>query len=98
MSKRTGYVTVAGTIFGPDDKIPAELAKRIDNPKVTGSDSPEPEPTPEPERSEIPPKGGAGSGVEAWKAYATSKDVTVADDATRDEIIAALDDVGIPTE
>lgn len=48
--------------------------------------------------SEVPPKGGAGSGKEAWAAYAASNDVEVDADATRDDIVAALDKAGVPTE
>jgi hypothetical protein len=45
-----------------------------------------------------PPKGGAGSGKDAWAAYAAARGVAVAEDATRDEIVAALEDAGVPTE
>ncbi|MFD6770599.1 hypothetical protein ACFWC6_30750 [Micromonospora chalcea] len=48
-----------------------------------------------------PPKGGAGSGVQAWREYAYHFErdgVTVPEGATRDEIIAALDAAGVPTE
>ena len=38
-----------------------------------------------------PAKRGAGSGRDAWAAYATSKGVTFADDASRDDIIAAVE-------
>lgn len=48
--------------------------------------------------SDVPPKGGAGSGKDAWAAYAAKHDVKVADDATRDDIVAALDAAGVPTE
>ena len=45
-----------------------------------------------------PPKGGRGSGVEAWTEYASTHDVEVTDDMTRDDIIAALDAADVPTE
>ena len=45
-----------------------------------------------------PPKGGAGSGAPAWREYAASKGVEVADDASREDVIAALDVAGVPTE
>lgn len=45
-----------------------------------------------------PPKGGAGSGAPAWREYAASKGVEVAEDASREDVIAALTDAGIPTE
>lgn len=46
----------------------------------------------------VPPRGGAGSGKDAWSAYAASKGVDVDAEASRDDIIAALDDAGVPTE
>lgn len=42
-------------------------------------------------QSPEPPRSGKGSGVEAWREYATSLGVEVADDATRDDIIAVVD-------
>jgi hypothetical protein len=48
--------------------------------------------------SDIPPRGGAGSGADAWSAYAERKGVEVPEGATRDAIIAALDEAGVPTE
>lgn len=44
-----------------------------------------------------PPKGGAGSGRDAWAEYATAHRVPLTDGA-RDDIIAALDAAGVPTE
>ena len=43
-----------------------------------------------------PPKAGPGSSRDAWADYAASVGVTVDDDATRDDIIAAIesDDAG----
>lgn len=38
-----------------------------------------------------PPRGGAGSGVDAWRDYATQTGVEFDDDMSRDEIIAAVD-------
>src|SRR4051812_20900309 len=52
---------------------------------------------PAPAQLEAPPKGGAGSGREAWAEYAAASAVPVADDATREDIIAALDAAGVPT-
>lgn len=45
-----------------------------------------------------PPKSGRGSSVEAWAAYADAHDVTVDDDAKREDIIAACEAAGVPTE
>ena len=38
-----------------------------------------------------PPRGGAGVTTEAWATYAHVLGVTVPEDASRDEIIAAVD-------
>lgn len=32
--KLARYVTVAGTTYGPDDDVPSDVAKQIDNPKA----------------------------------------------------------------
>ncbi len=34
--KLAGFVTVNGTTYGPDDDLPADVAKQIDNPKAWG--------------------------------------------------------------
>lgn len=38
-----------------------------------------------------PPRGGAGSGVDAWREYATQTSVEFDDGMSRDDIIAAVD-------
>lgn len=48
--------------------------------------------------SDIPPRRGAGSGRDAWADYAARSNVEIAVEATRDDIIAALDEAGVPTE
>jgi len=45
-----------------------------------------------------PPKTGKGSGPEAWRAYAEKVDVEVPADASREDVIAAVDAAGKPTE
>lgn len=45
---------------------------------------------------EPPPRGGAGSGVEEWRSYAESKGVEVDEDASRDDIVAAVKKAGHP--
>ena len=40
---------------------------------------------------EAPPRSGAGSGVGAWAKYARTLGLTVTDDMSRDDIIAAVD-------
>lgn len=46
----------------------------------------------------VPPKAGAGASAEAWRNYAKSIEVEVADDASRDAVIAAVEAAGKPTE
>lgn len=58
----------------------SELAKR-----AAERESPQAAQVPE------PPRGGAGSGVDAWREYATKTGVEVDEDMTRDDIIAAVD-------
>lgn len=40
---------------------------------------------------EVPPASGKGSGIEAWQQYAQHKGIAYPEDATRDEIIAAVE-------
>lgn len=47
---------------------------------------------------ELPPKTGAGSGVKVWRAFAAAKNVEVAEDASRDDVIEALETAGILTD
>jgi hypothetical protein len=47
---------------------------------------------------EVPPRSGPGSGAQAWREYATSQGVEVADDASREEVISALKSAGKPVE
>lgn len=77
--------------------------------EVTGN-GPEPEPEGTPEDSvgapddevtsnaDIPAKSGPKATVDAWLAYAGQHGVTVPEDATRKDIIAAIEAAGIPTE
>lgn len=46
---------------------------------------------PKPAAAEPPPRSGAGSGRDAWAAYAADRQVPVTDDMTRDDIAAAVD-------
>lgn len=46
----------------------------------------------------LPPKKGPKATVAAWAAYARAQGFEADDDATRAEIIAALESEGIPTE
>lgn len=85
--------------FGPDDDVPSWAAKQITNPKAwAGSDTETPEPTADATAGEPPPKAGRGSNREAWVAYAQASGVQVDDDASRDDVVAALDAAGVRTE
>jgi hypothetical protein len=103
-----GELTGESGTFGPDDKLPDWAAKAIKNPDVwEGSDdldeqvaaSPAPDATlPDGGGAEVPPRSGPGSGAPVWREYATSQGISVADDASRDEVISALKSAGKPVE
>lgn len=44
---------------------------------------------------EMPPANGKGSGVKAWAEFAKNVGVDVAENATKDEILQALQDAGV---
>lgn len=54
----------------------------------------------EPEQTDLtaPPKDGSGSGKAAWHTYAAAIGVEVPADASRDDVIAAIEAAGKPTE
>ena len=99
-------------VFGPGDALPEWALARIGAHCFDGGEHPRPElaepvahdapkGTQEPGKaadSEIPRKAGPGSGHDAWKAYAFAKGVELPEGSKRDEIIAALEAAGIPTE
>lgn len=99
MRRLTTYVHVAerdeqgnpgrSQIFGPGDKVPDWARAAITNPDVW--DGEDDEPTETPERVKRPNRAGAGSSVEAWRAYADQERITIPDGAGRDEIIAAVE-------
>lgn len=47
------------------------------------------------ERPAPPARAGRGSSAEAWRTWATNAGVTVPDDASRDDIIAACERAGV---
>lgn len=83
-----GNQTNAG-VFGPDDTLPAWARDAITNPDVW-AESPEGDEDGSGEQGR-PPTSGAGSGRDAWAAYAASLGVDVTDDMDRGAIIAAVD-------
>lgn len=89
----------------PREKLPKWV--QVDDGAFDGD--PEPKParrSSEPDGS-LPPKSGNGSGKENWLAYARTEenaaklaaaDIVIPDDADRGDIVAALEQAGIPTE
>lgn len=107
------HVDGISTVYGPEDKIPGAVAALITNPHVwEGAEEEQeveeataPAATEEsaeesdaPDAGKIPPKSGRGSGLPAWRDYADKNGFETDDDVTREEIIAALEAAGIPTE
>lgn len=82
-------------IYGPGDDVPDEHAAMIGDHAWEDGDAAE-------DGGEgggapaIPPRGGPGSGQDAWLAYAQSLGVDVADDTSRDDIVAAVEAAGHP--
>ena len=86
-----------GDLAAELDQLRAELAAlRAERDQSAKAES-QATPT-EPAADTPPPKGGAGSGAQAWRDYATSKGVEVPADASREDVIATLDAAGVPTE
>lgn len=82
--------------FGPDDKVPAWAAKQMGD--HCWEDEQEPEEVGEQPDVPVPAKNGAGSTADAWAIYAQANGVEVELDAKRDDIIAACEAAGVPTE
>jgi hypothetical protein len=94
-----------GTVkwYGPDDKVPASVAKQIGDHAWVEDDEdavePPVPPTPAPSGATPPPLSGAGSGAEAWAEYAAKLGVSLPDGSTkRDDIVAAVRAAGYPVE
>lgn len=94
------HVHIAGRRFAPGDVMPDELAAKVKNQAVWAATE-----APLNEGGELPsgvvpvhngpgaepPRSGKGSGRDAWAAYAEARGVSVPDEASRDDIIFALD-------
>lgn len=92
--KLNTYVHVGEKRYGPDDEVPAAVAKQITNPDVWAEGSEDDATADEAVPAvpgERPPTSGAGSGRDAWEAYARSQGVEVTEDMNRDAIVAAVD-------
>lgn len=81
-------------VFGPDDDVPAWAAKQM-GPHCFADEGGEPS---DREVGSVPPKAGAGSSKDAWAAYASEQGVDVEADASRDQIIQAVQDAGKPVD
>lgn len=84
------FVHVDGRAYGPGDKVPTSVAKRIGDHawEVGGAE-------PEPSGNEPPPRSGRGSGVEAWRSYAEANGVGIDSEMSREQIIGALEQQGV---
>ena len=90
------YVHVDGVAYGPDSKVPADVAKKIGDHAWTDTDEAAADEQPagggqSPAPVEAPPRSGRGSGVDAWRAFAEQHELDVDADATREDIIAAAE-------
>lgn len=98
MSKLASYVFVDGQPYGPNDDVPADIARRITNPNAwEGGEVPDfgPDPASAPAAGEVPPRAGKGSGREAWAKFAEAAGVAFDAETSRDEIIAACEQAGV---
>jgi len=89
------FVHVDGMVFGPGDDVPPGIAAKITNPKAwVGGEVPTghaPAGTSPGGEVPEPPRSGPGSSKAAWVEYAAARGVNVADDASREDVIAAVD-------
>jgi hypothetical protein len=74
----------------PDEVTPDEVTPDEVTPDEVTPD--------EVERLPIPPKGGPAATRDAWIAYARDNGFEADEDASRKDVIAALDAAGVPTE
>lgn len=90
------YVHVDGVPYGPGDKVPPAVAKKIGDHAWTDADE---VPAQDAEGSggdvEAPPRSGRGSGVDAWLAFAEQHGVGTDSDMSRDDVIAACEAAGV---
>ncbi len=89
-------------VFGPDDEVPEWALKKITNPNVWATQPKKAAPSEV--VLEVPPRHGRGSSASAWRAYAErttaaeGMHIEIPEDASRDDIIEALEGAGIRTE
>jgi hypothetical protein len=76
-----------GEVFTVRDQAEADRLT-----KMGAALAPEEEPAPAELEPQEPPRVGPGSSREAWAEYADAKGLTVPEGATRDQVIALVDD------
>jgi hypothetical protein len=87
-------------VFGPDSEVPGWAREKIANPKAWDDSEPTAAAKPPKPESGVatqpPPTRGAGSSRKAWVAYvaAARPDITVTDDMSQREIVAACSEQG----
>lgn len=95
------FVHVDGVPYGPDDEVPAAVARRIgahawaDTSDVEDIDGDQDDGDGSGGDVEAPPRSGRGSGIEAWRQFAEQRDVEVPAEASREDIIAACEAAGV---
>lgn len=92
MPKLNIFVHVDGTWYGPDDRVPGNVAEQITNPKVWAEPlTPKAEPVSDGTKLKEPPRGGPGSSADAWRAFMVAQEFEVPDNATAKDMQAAWD-------
>lgn len=79
-------------VFGPDDDVPGWAAKQIGDHCWEGGASSEAATA---AGAEAPPRGGPGSGRDAWVAYCEANGVEVGDDDKQSDLIAKCEQAGL---
>jgi hypothetical protein len=79
-----------GVRYDPGMDVPDAVASKWTNPDIVW-DGDAPVSADEPDSGGEPPRSGKGSSTEAWQKYAASLGVEVPEDASRDDIVAAVD-------
>ncbi|MEU0992002.1 hypothetical protein [Streptomyces sp. NPDC005953] len=101
MSERRliAYVHVDGVAYGPDDEIPAAVAKMIgDHAWADGSEASVDEGQGKTsDTTSPPPRTGRGSGAEAWREFAArhvDADLDVSG-WSKEQVISVLEEAGV---
>lgn len=95
------YVEVDGTWYGPNDRVPDEVADRITNQdawaEAPTASAPAASAAPEGpggngDETKEPPRGGPGSSAEAWRTFMVGQGFDVPEGASAKDMQAAWDD------